>query len=99
MTHEWTVTAIIGLIALLITVAGVYATWVLKVNRGEQADSAAQKAHNRIDTLAQMFNDFRQEVARDYASNRMIEQMEARLVIAIERLGDRLDRAFDTRIP
>lgn len=107
---DWTIPAVVGVIALIVTIAGAYATWVIKVNTGERADSSATKAHGRIDTLAQMFSDhqqksakdlsdFKQEVARDYASNRMIEQMESRLVTAIERLGDRLDRAFEVRKP
>ena len=37
----------------------------------------------------------RLEVARDYVSTRSAREIETRLTAAIERLGDRLDRAFD----
>lgn len=99
MSGEWTIAAILGALGLAITVAGLISAWAIRINKGERGETSAQKAHNRIDTLAQIVNDFRQEVARDYASNRMIEQMEGRLVTAIERLGDRLDRAFEVRKP
>ena len=96
---DWTPSGFIGLAALVLTIVGLVATWAIRVNTGERADSAAATAHKRLDELKSELGSFKQEVARDYASNRMIEQMESRLVTAIERLGDRLDRAFEVRKP
>ena len=44
-------------------------------------------------------SNFRETVARDYASRDAIKEMEGRLVQTIERLGDRLDRLFEARKP
>lgn len=96
---DWTPSGFIALAALILTIVGLVATWAIKVNTGERADSAAATALKRLDELKSELGAFKQEVARDYASNRMIEQMESRLVTAIERLGDRLDRAFEVRKP
>ena len=41
----------------------------------------------------------RLEVAREYVSAQSAREMEVRLAAAIERLGDRLDRAFDKVSP
>lgn len=96
---DWTIPAIIASIGLFITIIGLVAAWAIRINRGERADSSATKAHARIDTLASIVSDFKQEVAREYASVRMVEQMEGRVITAIERLGDRLDRVFEGRKP
>ncbi len=39
----------------------------------------------------------RLEVAKDYVSRDSLRELEERLVAAIERLGDRLDRVLDRR--
>lgn len=38
---------------------------------------------------------FREQVAREYVSREHLRELEDRLVSAIERLGDRLDRLFE----
>jgi predicted nuclease with TOPRIM domain len=97
---------VFGAGSLLLAFLTFYGGWVLARYRGESAakdakealakiDAARAELHARIDSLNADLAAFKEHVARDYASNRMIEQMEARLVAAINRLGDRLDRAFD----
>lgn len=88
------VVAVVGLFGLALSALTFYGGWVASRTRGEDAAKAAKSAHQRIDAFTKELADFKAEVARDYASNRMIEQMEARLVTAINRLGDRLDRVF-----
>lgn len=83
-----------------------YGGWVMSRARGESAADSAKEAHveikaakadlhARIDGVVADLASFKEHVARDYASNRSLEQMERRLVDAINRLGDRLDKAFE----
>lgn len=44
---------------------------------------------------ASELNEFRLQVAREYATTNAIREMEERLVSAIERLGDRFDKYVD----
>jgi hypothetical protein len=53
----------------------------------------------RIDGLEKSLADFKLEVAKEYATTSAIEQVEERVVAAINRLGDRLDKLFVTRNP
>ena len=45
---------------------------------------------------AQELSDFKLEVAKNYATNKAIEAVEERIVVAIDKLGDRLDKIFVT---
>jgi hypothetical protein len=69
--------------------------WHARAIKGEGAATSAKEAHVRVDSLAKALGEFKTEVAREYASVRLLDQMEARVVSAINRLGDRLDRAID----
>lgn len=46
----------------------------------------------RIDAVKTEMSEFKQEVAKEYASMATLEKFESRLLAAIEKLGDRLDR-------
>lgn len=58
----------------------------------------AMKAANLATTGAlRDLGDFREKVAREYATHEAMRQLEVGLVAAINRLGDRLDRLFETQ--
>ncbi len=64
--------------------------------------SASLKAANeRVEQVraagAHELADFKLAVAKDYATNNAILQMEERIASAIDRLGDRLDKFIDTQ--
>lgn len=72
---------------------------------GTTAKQAAD-SEVKVNVLAQAFSDFREHVAREYASRETIREMEDRLTKAISqaghiasdaigRLGERLDRVFE----
>lgn len=86
---------VIGAGALLIAFLSFFGGWVLRVAKGENAADAARVALAATEAVRADLAAFKTEVAMNYASNKMIEQMEARLVGAIERLGDRLDTWVD----
>ena len=46
---------------------------------------------------AQELAEFKLEVAKSYATNAAIQQVEERVVSAIEKLGERFDRAMDAQ--
>lgn len=84
----------IGLGGFVLAALGAVAGWAIRINTGERADASAKRAHERIDELAKEVGDFKAEVAANYVSNRTLDQMERRVVDAINRLGDRLDNVF-----
>lgn len=90
---DWNTVSGVGVLALA-ALSGL-GGWHARAIKGEGAASSAKEAHARIDVLAKEQSDFKTEVARDYASVRLLDQMEGRVVSAINRLGDRLDRALD----
>jgi hypothetical protein len=51
----------------------------------------------QIAALNMVIGDFKLEVARNYATNAAIKEVEDRIVQAIDRLGDRLDKFVDNR--
>mgnify|MGYP001809802348 CR=1 FL=1 len=98
-------TWMIALGGLLLTAAGVFAGWVLRIYKGEaaaetarqamlKAEAADERAHVAMAELAA----FKTEVARDYASLKTVEQVENRVVSAVDGLGIRLDRLVEILI-
>lgn len=56
------------------------------------------QAHSvQIAALNMVIGDFKLEVARNYATNNSIREVEQRVVDAIDRLGDRLDKFLENR--
>lgn len=94
---NWETAAAIGMFAC--AALGLAGGWFARVMKGENAAEAARVALAAVETVRADLAAFKTEVARDYASNRMIEQMEERLVKAIERLGDRMDAWIDRPSP
>jgi len=66
--------------------------------------ATVQEAHKllaeRVESIrakgAQELSDFKLEVAKNYATNIAIQAVEERIVVAIDKLGDRLDKIFVT---
>lgn len=80
----------IAIAGLVIALTGGVALWAVRVNKGETASS-------RVERLERDVAEFKERVARDYATSNMVAAIETRVVAAIDRLGDRLDRAFERR--
>jgi hypothetical protein len=59
----------------------------------EEAKKDAKAAQDRVSLLDQAFGLYRERVALEYTSTKTLQAVEARLTDAIERLGDRFDRA------
>jgi biopolymer transport protein ExbB/TolQ len=64
----------------------------------EEAKKEAKAAHDRVTLLDQAFALYRERVALEYTSTRTLAMVEARLTEAIDRLGDRFDRALEHRV-
>lgn len=84
-----------GVGGLLIAAASFFAGWVGRIIKGEAAAETAKAAMQKADQCVADLAAFKTEVARDYASTKMVEQVEFRVVAAIDRLGDRLDTVFE----
>jgi uncharacterized protein HemX len=67
-------------------------------NAAKRADELAKQideCHGRITTQAAQFAMYREQVAREYIHRESMREVEDRLTQAIDRLGDRLDRALE----
>lgn len=91
-------------IGLLIAAAGFLAAFITtivkftdRLTKAEGALDAARTAVAKAEAVGGELSEFKEQVAREYVTGAAIERVEARLVSAIERLGDRLDRAFEGR--
>lgn len=96
MSAEFANVAVAG-VAVVLTLIGMVAGWALRIARGENAEKKADSNEVRIIRLEKDLADYKVHVAANYASNTIIEQVETRLIEAISRLGDRLDRLFERR--
>ena len=92
------------IIGILIAGAGFIATTVFtlikftdRLTKAEGALDEAKEAKALAIAAKGELADFKEQVAREYVTGQAIERVEARLVSAIDRLGDRLDRAFEPR--
>lgn len=82
-------------LAAMLPVLGAGAALWWKLNR--QIDDLKSKNAAQFAATAAVIADFKLEVARNYATNSSIREVEERVVQAIERLGDRLDKFLDNR--
>ena len=90
---------------VLLTIGGYVVKITLRITAAEnKADLAASRADvaginvaansMRVEAVAKALSEHKESVAANYVSNRSLENLENRLVDAIGKLGDRLDRLF-----
>lgn len=69
-----------------------------RINKVEDAADVAglnaTAAKLDVEMLASDVNKHRVEIAKEYVTSRALESLESKLIEAINRLGDRLDRLF-----
>lgn len=95
MSVEWTVT-VGNLLTAVAMLVGAVAGFVTLKGRVETAVKAAETAAAKASDIEREFHKFQLEVATKYATTNAIAEVEQRVVDAINRLGDRLDK-FLTR--
>lgn len=66
--------------------------------KAEAAYIAAAAVEQEAKRVAISLAEFKEKVARDYVSHEALRQMEDRLVGAIDRLADRMDKLFEPRL-
>lgn len=88
---------IVALAGVFIALASGYAGWVARILRGESAAKKVDAVAADLDATKKELAEFKVHVAANYASNSTLEQMENRLIDAINRLGERLDRVLERR--
>jgi len=69
--------------------------WLLY--RASEGRKDRQHLTDRIDAADRRHTDFQQVVYQEYVRTSALKQIEDRLVAAVERIGDRLDRMFEVR--
>jgi hypothetical protein len=80
----------------LIAIFKVVDTWSQRVSAGQAAKEIATAAMSRAEKAEADLAAFKEQVARDYVSQMLLEKMEDRVTGAVNRLGDRLDQLFTT---
>lgn len=100
--------ALFAAVTIIVTLAGYIVKVTLRISAAEaKADLAQSRADMaginvaantiRVETVAKLLSEHKERIAQDYVSHRSLEQLENRLVDAITRLGDRLDKLFVAR--
>jgi hypothetical protein len=62
------------------------------------AKETAKEAKQDVAIQAAAFGLYREKVAAEYVQREVMGELEGRLVAAIDRLGDRIDRTIDQRV-
>lgn len=92
--------AIAGVVSFVATLIGLITVLLKGAERFTKAEGALEVAHAaeaKADKATADLATFKERVARDYATAAMVATMESKVVEAINRLGDRLDRVFEAR--
>lgn len=97
---QWLV-IILGGVVPMMSFVGFWMSLSSRLTKAETAGENAIKAFDMINIkYNNLFNDFslyREQVAKEYTNKDTIREVEDRLTIAINRLGDRFDKII-TRI-
>lgn len=70
------------------------------IRNAKDAEAARQIALNALakaETAAAALAEYKLQALRDFVGGKTIDEMENRVMQAINRLGDRFDRAFDRK--
>jgi len=86
------------MLGVRVTGLTIFAGWVIRINKGEGAAEKVTVLTNKVDKIEHELSAFKEQVARDYATTNMLATVEGRIVGAIERLGDRMDRILEQRL-
>ena len=84
-----------GVVALVVTILGGGTAWVLRWGKIEAAAEIAKEARTEAERCRTELAEFKERAAREFATVTMFVQFEQRVVNAIDRLGDRIDRTID----
>lgn len=94
--------AVIGAIVVLLTLGGF--VWRLASRlataetKTEQIEKELGETHCKYDDLAKSFSDHKEQLAKEYVSYPRFTDLKSDVLLAINNLGDRIDRLFSTRM-
>jgi len=98
---QWLV-VILGGVVPMVAFIGFWMGLSARLTRGElvaeHALKDAAEATAKTVLLETSFSLFREQVAKEYIDRAVMSGVEDRLTLAIDRLGDRLDRIFEKRL-
>lgn len=88
---------VFGAGAFLLNAAAFYGGWVVSRYRGESAAKKTEQLAGDVAVLRVEFQNYKAEAATRFATIEMLEKSEDRVVAALNRLADRLDRLIEAR--
>lgn len=101
MTIDWQINGTV-VILLLAHLVGVIVFLVRAADRSTRAEDALKEfdrklkhTDDRLTLEAAALSLFREQVAREYVSREAMRELEERVVKAIDRISDRLDRVLE----
>ena len=89
------IAGIVGVVTLTIVLATVAVGYGRLKGSHDATNRRAERANEKADEVAAELFKFKEQAAREFASVTTLEKVEERVVGAIDRLGDRLDRFFE----
>jgi len=97
---QWLIVVLTSIVPMVAFI-GFWMGLSARLTRGElvaeHALKDAAEANAKAALLESAFSLFREQVAKDYIDRAVMSGVEDRLTLAIDRLGDRLDRIFEMR--
>jgi hypothetical protein len=96
MSAELTIPAML-LLSLATVLATLAASWAVLRFQGHQHDKRIARLEARLDQQALDLVAFKLEAAQKFVTDEMMAKLETRIIGAVDRLADRLDRAFEAR--
>lgn len=89
---------LVAVAGLGLAIMGGFAAWVIRFGKAEGALEEAKEAKALAISAKGELADFKERVAREYATAAMVAAVEGRVITAIDRLADRLDRILEHRV-
>ncbi|MBO6755487.1 MAG: hypothetical protein JJ902_04120 [Roseibium sp.] len=91
------ITAVGTIFTMLVVIVGAAVGYGRLRSSHETTKKTAESAKDKVDRLENDLSTFREKAAREFASVSTLEKVEERVIGAIDRLADRLDRLFEIR--
>lgn len=86
------------IISVMGTVAAFAMSWGIVRFQAAQHDKRIARLDDRCEALGRELSDFKLEASKRFVTDEMLARLEERVVGAIDRLAERLDRVIEARV-
>ncbi|CAN7314331.1 hypothetical protein LJR009_001577 [Bosea sp. LjRoot9] len=89
---------VVVLISFATVLSTLAASWGVVRFQGAQHDKRIARLDERCEALGRELSSFKLDAANRFVTDEMMTKLEDRVIAAIDRLADRLDKIFENRI-